>query len=149
MAMKWYAVNGVNFYEVFGAGVSFARAHRNDNWSEEEYYAALEAALPEKILAQINDEHNARTTDKQTADYLATCSGPKDFQERRLPKRKNAKAAGGKVMKRNQHVIVKSGEYKGRTGTVDADSIDGVVQISFDDEAISHEFMVDELRLID
>jgi hypothetical protein len=52
-------------------------------------------------------------------------------------------------MKRNQHVIVKSGEYKGRTGTADADSIDGVVQISFDDEAVSHEFMVEELGLID
>jgi hypothetical protein len=52
-------------------------------------------------------------------------------------------------MKRNQHVIVKSGEYKGRTGTADADSIDGVVQISFDVEAVSHEFMVEELGLID
>jgi hypothetical protein len=53
------------------------------------------------------------------------------------------------IMKRNQHVIVKSGEYKGRTGTVDADSVDGVVQVSFDDEAVSHDFMVDELGLID
>jgi hypothetical protein len=40
-------------------------------------------------------------------------------------------------------------EFRGRTGTVDQVSPDGWVQVSFDDEAVSHQFMVEELERID
>ena len=46
-------------------------------------------------------------------------------------------------MKRGERVRVElsaDSEFQGRTGTVDADSLDGWVQVSFDDEAISHQF---------
>jgi hypothetical protein len=58
---KRYEANGVSFYDIFNAGVTFVLNHPKHDWSEEERTAALEAALPKKILAQINDEHREKS----------------------------------------------------------------------------------------
>jgi len=57
-------------------------------------------------------------------------------------------------MKLGQRVRVKllakvDKEFQGRTGTVDTDSLPGeVVQVSFDDEAVAHQFLAEDLEII-
>jgi membrane protein implicated in regulation of membrane protease activity len=56
------------------------------------------------------------------------------------------------AMKRGERVRVElsaDSEFQGRTGTVDADSLGGWVQVSLDDEAVSHQFKIEELERID
>jgi hypothetical protein len=58
------------------------------------------------------------------------------------------------VLKRGDRVRVKlqanvESEFRGRTGTVDADSALGeVVVVSFDDEAVAHQFLAEHLELV-
>ncbi|MGD0183580.1 MAG: hypothetical protein ABSC15_27545 [Terriglobales bacterium] len=54
-----------------------------------------------------------------------------------------------KVGERVRVTMNADNEFRGRTGTVDQVSPDGWVQVSFDDEAVSHQFMVEELERID
>ena len=54
MKLKCYVTkDGVNLYDLFRAGIGFAQAHRNNNWTEQEWYEALEAALPQGFLATL------------------------------------------------------------------------------------------------
>jgi hypothetical protein len=58
------------------------------------------------------------------------------------------------AMKRGDPVRVKlqaraENEFRGKTGTVDADSaLGGVVLVSFDDEAVAHQFLAEDLEVI-
>ena len=58
------------------------------------------------------------------------------------------------VMKRGDRARVKlqarvENEFRGKTGTVDADSAPGeVVIVSFDGEAVAHQFLAEDLELI-
>jgi hypothetical protein len=47
---------GVKLYNVFKAGIRFARAHRNNQWREEEWYEALEAALPKEFIENLQKQ---------------------------------------------------------------------------------------------
>jgi hypothetical protein len=54
-------------------------------------------------------------------------------------------------MNRGERVRVElsaDSEIQGRTGTVDGDSLDGWVQVSLEDEAVSHQFKIEELERI-
>jgi hypothetical protein len=48
--------DGVNLYNVFKAGIGFAMAHRNNQWREEEWYEALEAALPKEFIENLQKQ---------------------------------------------------------------------------------------------
>jgi hypothetical protein len=39
-------------------------------------------------------------------------------------------------------------KFVGRTGTVDADSVDGWAQVSLNDDAVPHSFRIEEFELI-
>jgi hypothetical protein len=59
--MKVYITReGINLYDVFKAGIGFCQAHPNHNWTEEEWYAALEAALPEDFLATLTKQEGQK-----------------------------------------------------------------------------------------
>jgi len=54
MKLKWYVTkDGINLYDLFLAGIGFGQAHRNNNWTEDEWYEALEAALPQEFLTTL------------------------------------------------------------------------------------------------
>jgi hypothetical protein len=48
--------DGVNLYDLFSAGVQFARKNRNNQWREEEWYEALEAALPKEFIENLQKQ---------------------------------------------------------------------------------------------
>ena len=52
--LLWYMTgDGVNLYDVFRAGIRFAETHSNNNWTEDEWYEALEAALPAEFVQNL------------------------------------------------------------------------------------------------
>ena len=48
--------DGVNLYNLFKAGIGFGQAHRNMQWTEEEWYEALEAALPKEFIENLQKQ---------------------------------------------------------------------------------------------
>ena len=52
--LLWYMTeDGVNLYNVFRAGIRFAGTHSNNDWTEDEWYEALEAALPAEFVQKL------------------------------------------------------------------------------------------------
>jgi len=52
--LLWYMTeDGVNLYDVFCAGIRFGFTHTNEKWTEDEWYQALEAALPVKFVQKL------------------------------------------------------------------------------------------------
>jgi hypothetical protein len=68
MRLKWYVTeDGVNLYDLFRAGIGFGQAHtkfRKDAggsmWTEEEWYDALEGALPSDFVAKLDEQARQR-----------------------------------------------------------------------------------------
>jgi hypothetical protein len=53
MLRPWYATkDGISLYDIFGAGVLFGRVH-GYQYTEDEWYAALERSLPADFLAKL------------------------------------------------------------------------------------------------
>jgi hypothetical protein len=51
----YFTQDDVNLYNVFKAGIGFGQAHRNNVWTEEEWFAALEAALPKEFIETLEE----------------------------------------------------------------------------------------------
>lgn len=64
MNMKWYVTeDGVNLYNLFRAGIGFGQAYAyrgGRKWTEQEWYDALEAALPPDFVAKLDEEARKR-----------------------------------------------------------------------------------------
>lgn len=66
--LKWYVTeDGVNLYDLFRAGIGFCQAHtehREDAggrmWTEQEWYDALESALPPDFVAKLDEQARKR-----------------------------------------------------------------------------------------
>jgi hypothetical protein len=63
--IKWYVTEeGVNLYDLFKAGIGFCQAHTRyaggRKWTEQEWYDALESALPPEFVAKLDEEAHHR-----------------------------------------------------------------------------------------
>jgi hypothetical protein len=52
--------DGVNLYNVFKQGVLFGQGHPEGQWAEQEWYDALDAALPPDFVAKLDEQARKR-----------------------------------------------------------------------------------------